>query len=213
MNPFTGGTTAETWTKAKFEYGGKNIHKDVNIKPFLNHSYTGHFQDDKGWMFRFDTTNLADVEMTWRWATDKTNGDDRMRAGYTLGSTEIGDTGLTMEEELGSSPETYDFYAHFSGVGPAQSWFLNSWTNFDLANDGQSDDEWRLRTDPLPSNEIIYVAFWLDNGNGTEGYIDNVRITGAAIASPLPAAAWMGMAVLGTMGFVANGPAQAGMNG
>jgi hypothetical protein len=53
-------------------------------------------------------------------------------------------------------------------------------------------------TQALPDDEVIWVAFWLDNGEGDYGKIDNVHVTGTPIPEPgvvllwLASLAWLG---------------------
>jgi hypothetical protein len=63
------------------------------------------------------------------------------------------------------------------------------------------NDESFLLPDAVENQAEVWIAFWLDNGEGDHGKIDNVLVEAMTTTPvPVPAAAWLLMSALGCLG-------------
>jgi hypothetical protein len=142
------------------------IDQDLAVQQFggiLNLTPVGRVEDEAGLVFQVNTIGMTSSTLDFDWRTFSATGEDRLRAGYFVGDIPAFATSNT-----------------FDARGTAWAWA--NWTPL-LSG---KNDVFQHATYALPANQAsIWVAFWLDNGEGDYGKIDNVVVT----AVPEPAAA------------------------
>ncbi|MFN0039726.1 MAG: hypothetical protein ACKVP2_09465 [Burkholderiales bacterium] len=199
---------AQTWYGGRFEdptsgnSSNSSINADLAVQNFgsinrpddpnANYTHVGRFEDDAGLVFKVGTTGFQDVHLTFGWRTFNVESSDVVRVGYRLSNPGFGSCGPGTG---GAGGATAGCFADLrTGTG---AW--GSWTPFTLSDTvtgtspSGNSNSWVLENFLLPSNQAeVWVAFWLDNGEGDIGKIDNVFVNAAPIASvPLPGAIWL----------------------
>lgn len=199
---------AQTWYGGRFEdstsgnSSNASINADLAVQNFgsinrpddpnANYTHVGRFEDDAGLVFKVGTTGFQDVHLSFGWRTFNVESADVVRVGYRLGNPGFGFCG---PDSGGAGGATAGCFADLrTGAG---AW--GSWTSFTLSDTvtgtspSGNSNSWVLENFLLPSNQAeVWVAFWLDNGEGDIGKIDNVFVNAAPIASvPLPGAIWL----------------------
>jgi len=122
----------------------------------------GRVEDEAGIAFRVNTVGFTTATLDFDWRTFLVSGADRLRAGYFVGDI--------------PAFATSDY---FDARGTPYVW--TSWTPL-LSGKG---DTFQHATYSLPTGvSSLWVVFWLDNGEGDFGKVDNVNLT----AVPEPSA-------------------------
>ncbi len=189
---------AETWYGARFESPSNGtINSDLAIQKVgggSNTSHTGRTEDDAGMVFKISATGYSGITLSFDWRTFLADTGDRFVVGYHVGPiSEFGSC-----DGNGSSGCFADLQ---SGA--------NSWTNgwIELQRDSKSNS-WNSESYELTAAEgqsEVWIAFWLDNGEGDYAKFDNVLVTGT-VSAPVPEAGTYAMmlAGLGLVGFAAS---------
>jgi len=180
------------WYAARFEsdFGGNGPKADVGAEETGDDrtpdSPVGLVEDDAGLLVQIDTTGLENLTLSFDWRTGNTNDlNDKLTVGYF-----VGDLGATADADR-----------QFDLIGQWTSWTQlmseqspgtgNPWSseNFSLA----------ALADDSPS---VWIAFWMDSGEGQLGKFDDVVVMGDQISSiPIPASVWLfGSGLLGLVG-------------
>jgi hypothetical protein len=161
----------ETWFAARFEQpdsscSGGSLDCDIAVQKVGgsgNSTPVGRFEDDGGLLFSIDTTDLVDVVLSFDWRTFSAGSSDQLVAGYYLGDIPASLFGSTNSADL-----------RFT----AYSW--SNWVELDRQN---AHNTFTHQTFDLPEDAgIVWVALWLDNGEGDFGKVDNVHVS--AIPEP-----------------------------
>jgi hypothetical protein len=152
----------EHWYGARFQAGNSSsIDADLAVQKIgggTNGSHTGRFEDDAGLMLHISTQFMDSVTLSFDWRTFLAETGDRIRVGYYVGN-------------LTFSGDYANFYSSF-GSG----WFGSSWTQL---LSGSASNAWQSFSAGLPVGHAdVWVAFWMDNGEGDYAKIDNVLIEG-----------------------------------
>lgn len=162
----------EFWYGVRFQNGGGTIDSDLAVQQFgggTDLTPVGRFEDDAGIVLRVDTTGYMNVNLSFSWRTFLAETGDRFTVGYYLG------------DDLGFATSGPNRYLDLSPSG----W--NQWIGLMSAS---ASDSFHSESFALPDNVgPIYVAFWMNNGEGDYGKVDNVLITADMIAIPEPATA------------------------
>lgn len=192
---------SEVWYGARFEIpDGGTINSDLAIQKFgggSNNTHTGRVEDDAGMLFKIDTTGKNNVNLSFDWRTFLTGTKDRFVVGYHVGSI-TGFGTCTGEGEAGCFADlttSLPFYTNQNDLTPTLTgnWTQllrasqnNSWTNqsYTLGNDANNQSE-------------VWIAFWMDNGEGDYAKFDNVLVTAVPEAETYA----MLLAGLGLVGF------------
>jgi len=174
----------QIWYGGRFEQpDGGTINSDLAVQRFgggSNNTHAGRFEDDAGLLFRLNTTGYTDARLSFDWRTFQAESADQLVAGYFVGSLNFGP--CTGEGESGCFRDFYttDFGGNQTNV---VNWWTNNWTEILR---GQNSSWQSVTNVPLPAGQAsVWVAFWLDNGEGDFGLIDNVYVGGTA-AVPEP---------------------------
>jgi hypothetical protein len=137
-----------------------------------NNTPVGRFEDEAGLLFRIDAGYTA-VTLEFDWRTFSTGTGDRVVVGYHVGDDLGFDTGANRYRDF----ITDDFGGDNAA---AEAWWAAEWTEIVRGNSGS----FQHVVESLPDDEVIWVAFWLDNGEGDYGKIDNVHVQGTLIPEP-----------------------------
>lgn len=116
---------------------------------------------------------------TLNWRTFQAESADQLVAGYFVGSLPFG--ACTGEGQSGCFRDFYntDFGGNQTNV---VNWWTNNWTEILR---GQNSTWQSVTNITLPAGQSsVWVAFWLDNGGGDLGLIDNVYVGATAVPEP-----------------------------
>jgi hypothetical protein len=181
----------EIWCGGRFEAPDSGtIDSDLAVQKVgggtpSNSTPVGRAEDDAGLLFHVSTLNLEDATLEFDWRTFLADTGDRLKVGYYIGT-------LTFDAN-----RFHDWYADFGQVG-AENWWANSWTQLLSAS---ANNNFTHQSYPLPIGEAdIWIAFWLDNGEGDFAKIDNVNVYGTPVI-PEPST-WL-LGVMGACGCLA----------
>jgi hypothetical protein len=164
----------EFWYGVRFQSGTGTIDSDLAVQKVGgagNNTPVGRFEDDAGLVLRVDTTGYENVNLSFDWRTFLAETSDRFTVGYHVGD----DLGFAT-----SGPDRYRTLTSGSG-----SW-NSGWTHLLSSS---ATNSFQSASFALPDNAgPVYVAFWMNNGEGDYGKVDNVLITGTLMI-PEPATA------------------------
>lgn len=166
----------EFWYGGRFErFDNGTIDQDLAILGSGgggNSTPVARVEDEAGLLFQIPSGYVGVVlELDWR--TSSVSGSDRLVIGYHVG------------DDLGfdQGPNRFrDFFTDdFGGdEAAATAWWSTEWTELMRG----ASDTFQHLVAPLPPSQVIWVAMWLDNGEGDFGRIDNVRVE--AVPEPVP---------------------------
>jgi hypothetical protein len=154
------------------------VQAEGNSTP-VNDTPVGRFEDEAGLVFHVSTLLHVDVVLGFDWRTAFAETSDRIRVGYFVGDI----------PDFASS----DYLDARTG-----SFAWSNWTEL-LSNRG---NPWHTESFALPDDEAdVWVAFWLDNGGGDRGNIDNITVTATLVPEPATLALLgLAIAALGARG-------------
>jgi hypothetical protein len=189
----------QLWFGARFQTGDGTVDSDLFVQKFGdwtgntpgsygNVTPVGRFEDDAGLILRINTAGYTEVTLDFDWRTFSTGSGDKVTVGYFVG--EVGfNTGANRYMDLTTT-----------GSNSAYAW--TSWTQLMSKEDGGYPFDHETFTLSAADNAgTVYVAFWLNNGEGDYGKVDNVFITGNPIVVPEPTALSLGL--IGILALVA----------
>ena len=185
------GADSDLWMAARFEFFDSNpLTDDVGVLEFGSGgpggtygNPAGRVSDDAGLVAKIDLTNFTDIELAFDWRTFATETDDRLVAAfYVLG------------DDIGSPNGAFDWFndpalgnGDMSGSdanGSANPWYLANWTEVHRGTSPSAFQQESGISLPGAAGNVIYLAFWLDNGDHDLGKIDNIVVSGNAIPEP-----------------------------
>ena len=155
------------WYGARFQSGGGSTEQDINMQSQGSSTdrYVS-FEDDAGVLFNISTIGLTDALLSFDWRTNGTESGDTFTYGYFLGDITGFDSARTID---------------LTGSLDPANW--SNWTGFTLGTTGTFTNQ----TLTLPGGQSsVWVGFWLDDGNGDEGRLDNVSVDGNGGPGPGP---------------------------
>jgi hypothetical protein len=171
----------QDWWAARFQSGGGSIASDVGVQQIggtlggiSNNTPLGMFEDDAGLLFNVSTLGYGDITLQFDWRTFNAESNDRVTVGYFVGSLPSFDSGRALD--LTSGPFSWSQWTPLLSQQGGGTWHIDQ--TFDLAAADNASSVW--------------VAFWMNNGEGDIGKIDNITLTGASLTQvPVPAAFWL----------------------
>ena len=183
---------AEVWYGGRFETPDNgSIDSDLYIQKVgggSNPTHTGRFEDDAGLLFKLNTTNLDNITLSFDWRTFLAETNDRFVAGYHVGPIS-GFGACTGEGEAGCFADLRTSLPWYR-TGMMGKTLTGNWTQLLRANAANSwSNQTYLLPDAVENQSEVWFAFWLDNGEGDHGKLDNVTVTATVV--PVPAAMWL----------------------
>ncbi len=199
----------QTWYGARFEDTSSgngtvsSIDGDLAVQKFgglftTNNTHTGRVADDAGMLFKISTVGYSSVNLNFDWRTFQSETTDRLVVGYHVGS--IADFGGDFAGSACAGNGEAGCYADLrSGSTSAANAWTTGWTELMRVSSSNSWNAASFDLSAAAGNSEVYVAFWMDNGNGDYAKFDNVLVT----ATPVPEADTYAMllAGLGLVGY------------
>lgn len=191
---------SKVWYGGRFESASGTINSDLAVQQYgggSNMTHTGRFEDDTGLLLKLNTTGYDNVTLSFDWRTFLAGTSDRLVVGYHVGSiSQFGScTGAGESGCYADLLSPFPWYTSQTGTTLTGNWTQllrasasNSWNSqsYTLATAADNQSE-------------VWIAFWLDNGEGDYGKIDNVMVTATPV--PVPTAVWLfGSGLLGLIG-------------
>jgi len=189
----------ETWYGVRFEQTGctsnctvkegtpSSIDADLFVQRYGdsfngqgpgNQTPVGRFEDDAGLILQISTVSFTSATLEFDWRTFSTTLGDKVKVGYFASATPI-------------SFASYNGGGYLDARSGAYAW--TNWTQ--LMSDGQQGT-FQHESFSLPTGvAYLYLAFWMDDGEGDFGKIDNVLVTALPEPSTLAMLA-LGLAAL-----------------
>lgn len=206
----TSGNADNNWYGARFEQGDSEpIWSDVGAQQFgggSNNSKVGTVEDDAGILIGINTTGLSNITLSFDWRTFSVTSGDRLVVGYF-----VGNLATIAASRYTASTRTFDLRnSVHGGVNGVWNWNpiaeggnTGNWVELMRDISPSSGDPWSSETFNLTGagNGTAWIAFWMDNGEGDYGKVDNIVVMGTATVIPLPAAVWLLASALGLLGF------------
>ena len=182
------------WIGGRFEHYDSNpLTSDIGVlksgiggngttsHPFDNPM--GRVGDDAGIVAKIDLTQYEDVTLEFDWLTWSVTTNDRFVVAYYVGD------GLGDPTPAGA---VYDWFSNptfgngdMSSTDPngaANTWYQNNWT--EVLRDTSPGVFQHESGISLPGGDVLYLAFWLDNGDGDIAKVDNIWIMGTQVPEP-----------------------------
>jgi hypothetical protein len=186
----------EIWYGGRFQTSdGGTIDSDLAVQKLgggTDNTHVGRMADDAGLLFHISTLSLTDVKLSFDYRTFLTESTDKIVVGFYTGSLKFG--ACTGNGEAGCYRDflNQDFGGNQTA---ATTWWNTQWTQI-VSDQGSS---WKsVNNYLLPSNQQdVWVAFWLNNGNGDFGKIDNIKVLASTVPEPVSSALFLtgGMAL------------------
>ncbi|MGE0695892.1 MAG: PEP-CTERM sorting domain-containing protein [Pirellulales bacterium] len=150
----------EFWYGGRFQAAdGGSIDSDLATQRYgggPNKTPVGRVEDEAGLLFKISTLDCETVSLSFDWRTLWTQSGDRLRVGYFIGQLDFG------------SGRYLDFNTLFGST-----WFGTNWTQLLAGNN--SSFQHQVYALP-PGQASVWVAFWLDGGEGNQAKIDNIHV-------------------------------------
>jgi hypothetical protein len=168
----------ETWYGGRFEpWGGGTIEQDIVIRrlptTFPDNVTYARFEDEAGLLLNVSTVGIVDPVLGFDWTTHRLDDClDKLVVGYY-----VGDIDFVNDTPDGSPNEDLVHNFWIDGPGAGQQWppGPDGWVEIMRNRDG---GVFHSETFDLPGNEeSVWVAFWLDDGEGDYGKLDNIYLT------------------------------------
>lgn len=189
-----------------------------------NSSQVGIVEDDAGILINIDTRLFTDIQVKFDWRTKNADPPkdqegkvaDTFVVGYFVGDLDgiaemlnpdiFDETARTFDLRNTENGGLVDGDVNWSPILDQQGapWGFQGGLWKELFRDRNNDTWTEQQITPLGidanNQEEVWLAFWLDNGEGDKALVDNIWVGGTVI--PVPAAVWfMGSALLGMLGF------------
>lgn len=153
----------------------EDIRLDIGVQQIAGGTGTGpvgRAGDDAGMLFRVDLTNASSATLSFDWRMFSAGSNDRLVVGYHVGD----DLGFS------ASNRVIDFVAQEGGQSQAVNWWNTEWTEVHRDHKGNA---WRNEADiALATGDVIWVAFWIDNGDADFAKFDNIIVDAEIIPEP-----------------------------
>ena len=189
----------------------EDIYLDLAVQKWPGGSKSGpdpvaRVGDDAGILFKVDTSNLLTAVLSFDWRLFSATSHDKLVVGYTTLDLDpffvpFNDGTLTVSPSIatpggGNTNLIADFFNEPTiGNGSnsnMQNWWANDWTQLMRAN----MNDWDTEVFAIPAGQSeVWIAFWIDNGDGDFAKLDNIHVSGQLVPEP---STWL-MAVMGAV--------------
>jgi hypothetical protein len=171
----------QDWRAARFQAGAGSIASDVGVQQIggtlggiTNNTPLGMFEDDAGLLFNVSTLGYSDITLNFDWRTFNAESNDRITVGYFVGSLPSFDSSRALD--LSSGPFSWSQWTQLLSQQGGGVWHMGQTLDLATADNASS----------------VWVAFWMNNGEGDIGKIDNITLSGTSLTPvPVPAAFWL----------------------
>lgn len=176
------------WLAGRFEYfDDPPLTSDIGVlavaSGFPYNNPAGRVSDDAGLVAKIDLTNVVGAELAFDWRTFATESNDRFVVAYYVGD-DLGEPGNAYDWFNDPNLGDGDMSGTNAGGGQANTWYLNNWTEV-LRDTSPSSFQSESGIDISGGDgSVIYLAFWLDNGDHDLGKLDNIVVSGTVIPEP-----------------------------
>ncbi len=178
------------WLAARFEYpdNGDPRH-DVGVQQYGgsgNSTPVGIAEDDAGLLISFDATHYASITLSFDWRTFSAGSGDELVVGYFVGDLAAGHPVGFVDGQIDLRPTSH------SGAGDgAWNWEGGGWIELFRGGPNDSFNTEVLALTQAAGASEVWLAFWMDGGEGDFAKIDNILVTGEQRVVPVPAAVWL----------------------
>lgn len=182
------GADSPLWLGGRLEFGNGSISSDVGVLQYAdgrngaNNTPAGRVDDDAGLVARIDLTQFFDPTLSFDFRTFSLETNDRFVAAYYIG------------DDLGLPNGTYDWFndpargnGDMSGSDPngaANPWYQANWTEVLRSTSPGGFTNVGPITLSGAGGNVIYLAFWLDNGEKDLGKVDNILVEAQQVPEP-----------------------------
>lgn len=147
------------WHAARFAAGTGTVSSDVARERESGVlDYFARVEDDAGILARISTRGLHDVVLSFDWRTSSASGGDRFVAGFFDGPIAGFAADNTKDLRFGVGAPDWSQWREVLRGSPRSSWDAAS---FILPED----------------KDELWLAFWMDDGEGDYGRVDNITVT------------------------------------
>ena len=153
----------------------EDIRLDIGVQQIAGGTGEGpvaRVGDDAGILFKVDLTAATAATLTFDWRMFLAGSNDDLVVGYHVG------------DDLGfdASTPVIDFVEQEGGQANVVNWWNNNWTEVHRGNDGNA---WQTETNiSLAVGDVVWVAFWIDNGDSDFAKIDNIIVDATLVPEP-----------------------------
>jgi len=187
----------ENWYGARFEAADDGtVPFDVGVQAYGgggNNSQTGLVEDDAGLLFQVDASLYTNVILKLDWRTFSAGAGDRLRIGYFVGDITAGNAGFDADRSI-------DLRDASQGGSDGDFNWGAGWTELASFGPNNTFTEAMFDLTDAAGESSVWIAVWLDGGEGDYGKIDNIMVFAEQV--PVPAAVWLfASAFAGLVGF------------
>jgi hypothetical protein len=139
-----------------------------------NNTPLGMFEDDAGLLLNVSTLGYSNITLSFDWRTFNAESADKVTVGYFVGTLPTFAPDRTLD--LTSGAYSWSHWNQLMSQQGGGVWHLGQTLDLTLADNASS----------------VWIAFWMNNGEGDIGKIDNVTLKGTSVAAvPVPGALWL----------------------
>lgn len=151
----------------------EDIRLDIGVQQIAGgDGPVGRVGDDAGILFKVDLSAATAATLTFDWRMFAASSQDDLVVGYHVG------------DDLGfdASTPVIDFVDQEGGEAGAEAWWTNNWTE---VHHGNSGNAWQTETNiSLAVGDVVWVSFWIDNGDADFSIIDNIIVDATLVPEP-----------------------------
>lgn len=178
------------WRAARFEQAdnGSPAH-DVGVQAYGgagNSTPVGIAEDDGGLLISFDATMYQDITLSFDWRTFSASAGDELVVGYFVGDLTAGHPVGFVNGQIDLRPTS-----HGGPANGAWNWEGGGWIELFRGGPSNTFSSELLNSTAATGSSEVWLAFWMDAGEGDFAKIDNIKVNGEHRVVPLPPAIWL----------------------